>query len=97
MKLDITAIILTYNEEMHIRRCLENVCPIAKKVFVIDSPSTDNTVAICNEFDNVEVVVHKYPGNQAEQFNWALDNVKIDTEWILRLDADEYLLPELVE
>lgn len=97
MKLDITAIILTYNEELHIRRCLENVCPIVKKVYVIDSPSTDNTVAICNEFDNVEVVVHKYPGNQAEQFNWALDNVKIDTEWILRLDADEYLLPELVE
>lgn len=97
MKLDITVIILTYNEELHIRRCLENVCPIAKKVYVIDSPSTDNTVTICNEFENVEVVVHKYPGNQAEQFNWALDNVKIDTEWVLRLDADEYLLPELVE
>lgn len=97
MKLDITVIILTYNEELHIRRCLENVCPIAKKVYVIDSPSTDNTVEICSEFSNVEVVVHKYPGNQAEQFNWALDNVKIDTEWVLRLDADEYLLPELVE
>lgn len=91
MKLDITVIILTYNEELHIRRCLENVCPIAKKVYVIDSPSTDNTVEICSEFSNVEVVVHKYPGNQAEQFNWALDNVKIETEWVLRLDADEYL------
>lgn len=97
MKLDITVIILTYNEELHIRRCLENVCPIAKKVYVIDSPSTDNTVAICDEFPEVEVVVHKYPGNQAEQFNWALDNVRIDTEWVLRLDADEYLLPELVD
>lgn len=95
MKLDITAIILTYNEELHIRRCLENVCPIVKKVYVIDSPSTDNTVAICSEFENVEVVVHKYPGNQAEQFNWALDNVKIDTEWVLRLDADEYMTNEL--
>lgn len=91
MKLDITVIILTYNEELHIHRCLENVCPIAKKVYVIDSPSTDNTVEICSEFSNVEVVVHKYPGNQAEQFNWALDNVKIETEWVLRLDADEYL------
>lgn len=91
MKLDITVIILTYNEELHIRRCLENVCPIAKKVYVIDSPSTDRTQEICREFPNVEVVVHKYPGNQAEQFNWALDNVKIDTEWVLRLDADEYL------
>ena len=64
---------------------------------MIDSPSTDRTVEICGEFPGVEVVVHKYPGNQAEQFNWALDNLAIDTEWILRLDADEYLLPELVE
>lgn len=95
--LDLTVIILTYNEEIHIRRCLENVCPIAKKVIVVDSPSTDKTVEICHEFDNVEVVVHKYPGNQAEQFNWALDNLKLETEWILRLDADEYLLPDLVE
>ena len=97
MKLDITAIILTYNEELHIRRCLKNVCPIAKKVYVVDSPSTDNTVEICKEFQNVEVVVHKYPGNQAEQFNWALDNLKIDTEWVLRLDADEYLTDELID
>lgn len=95
--LDITTIILTYNEELHIRRCLENVCAFSKKVYVIDSPSTDKTVEICNEFPNVEVVVHKYPGNQAAQFNWALDNVKIETEWILRLDADEYLLPDLIE
>ena len=95
-KLDLTVIILTYNEEIHIRRCLENVCPLAKQVFVVDSPSTDKTAEICQEFDNVEVVVHKYPGNQAEQFNWALDNLPITTEWILRLDADEYLMPDLV-
>lgn len=97
MTLDVTTIILTYNEELHIRRCLENVCPFSKKVYVIDSPSTDHTADICREFENVEVVVHKYSGNQAAQFNWALDNVVIDTEWILRVDADEYLLPELVE
>lgn len=95
--LDLTTIILTYNEELHIRRCLENVCPISKKVYVIDSPSTDKTVDICKEFPNVEVVVHKYPGNQAEQYNWAIDNIHIDTEWTLRIDADEYLLPELVK
>lgn len=95
--LDITTIILTYNEEIHIRRCLENVCSFSKKVIVVDSPSTDKTVEICHEFPNVDVVVHKYPGNQAEQFNWALDNLKIETEWILRLDADEYLMPKLVE
>lgn len=94
--LDITTIILTYNEELHIGRCLENVCPISKKVYVVDSPSTDKTADICREFENVEVVVHKYPGNQAEQFNWALDNLQINTEWVLRLDADEYLTSELI-
>ena len=95
-KLDITTIILTYNEELHIRRCLENVCPFSKKVYVIDSPSTDRTAEICKEFPNVEVVVHKYPGNQAEQFNWALDHCEIGTEWVLRIDADEYCTPELI-
>lgn len=73
-KLDVTTIILTYNEELHIRRCLENVCPFSKRVYVIDSPSTDRTVEICKEFPGVEVVVHKYPSNQAEQINRALDN-----------------------
>ena len=56
--LDITTIVLTYNEELHIRRCLENVCSFSKKVYVVDSLSTDNTVEICKEFPNVEVVVH---------------------------------------
>lgn len=95
--LDVTTIILTYNEEKHIKRCLDNLSSISKKVYVIDSPSTDSTVDICTEYPNVEVVVHKYPGNQAAQFNWAIDNLDINTEWILRLDADEYLLPELID
>ncbi len=81
---------------MHIRRCLENVNRIARKVYVIDCFSTDGTQEIAREL-GAEVVEHKWPGNQAEQFNWALDNIQIDTEWILRLDADEYMMPELVD
>ena len=95
--LNLSIIILTYNEELHIRRCLENVCGIVQKVYVVDCRSTDKTQEICGEFGNVEVVEHDWPGNQAEQFNWAIDNLEIDTEWVLRLDADEYLMPELVE
>ena len=94
--LDITAIILTYNEEMHIRRCLENVKQFAKTIYVIDSLSTDCTISIAESMGAI-VVPHKWPGNQAAQFNWALENIVINTEWILRLDADEYLLPELIE
>lgn len=94
--LDLTAIILTYNEEIHIRRCIENVKQFTKKVYIVDCFSTDKTAEIAKEL-GVEVIEHKWPGNQAEQFNWALDTLKIDTEWILRLDADEYLQPELIE
>lgn len=101
--LDITVIILTYNEELHIRRCLENCIKFSKKIYIVDSPSNDRTADIVSSFKSqvsgetsIELVVHKYPGNQAEQFNWAIDNLQIDTEWVLRLDADEYLTPELI-
>ena len=93
--IDLSIIILTYNEELHIRRALENVCSFAQKVFVVDCFSKDNTQQICFEFKNVHVVEHAWPGNQAEQFNWALDNLPISTKWVFRLDADEYITPEL--
>lgn len=94
-QLDLTVVILTYNEEIHIRRCLENISDIARDIVVIDCYSTDNTKRICGEFDNVRVIEHQWPGNQAAQFNWGVDNIELNTEWVLRLDADEYLLPEL--
>ena len=95
--LDLTAIILTYNEEIHIRRCIEKVLPLVKEIIVIDCFSTDSTLEICKNYEKVRIVKHSWPGNQASQFNWALDNVDINTAWILRLDADEYLTPELIE
>ena len=95
-KLDISVIILTKNEEMHIERCLENVKQFAKDAFVVDCFSTDRTVELA-EKNGAKVVKHEWPGNHAAQFNWALDNLPINTEWILRLDADEYLTPELIE
>lgn len=88
--LSISVVILTFNEELHIRRCLENVLPIAQHVFVVDSYSKDQTVEIATEM-GAQVVQHEWPGNQAEQFNWALDHLPIETEWVLRLDADEFL------
>lgn len=92
---DISVIILTLNEEIHIRRCLENIKPVAKWIFVIDCFSKDRTVDIAKEL-GAEVYQHEWPGNQAAQFNWALENLPITTEWVLRLDADEYLTPELI-
>lgn len=89
--IDLTVIILTKNEQKHIRRCLENVLPIAREIIVIDCFSTDETAGICSSYDRVRVIQHEWPGTQAAQLNWALDHVQINTEWVLRLDADEYL------
>lgn len=94
--LDISIIILTKNEEIHIERCLENVRQFAKEVFVVDCLSTDRTVELAEGL-GARVVAHAWPGNHAAQFNWALDNLSISTGWILRLDADEYLTEELIE
>jgi len=92
---DITVIILTYNEEMHIKRCIQSVRGIASKVFVVDSFSDDHTIDIA-ESEGAIVYQHKFV-NQAKQFQWALDTIPIESGWIMRLDADEYPVPELVD
>lgn len=95
--LDLSVIILTYNEEIHIRRCLDNIAHLAKDIFIIDSFSTDRTLDIAREYPNVHILQNKWENNYAKQLNWGLTNASISTEWTLRLDADEYLLPELIE
>lgn len=94
--LDISVIILTFNEQLHIRRCLERISPVVKDVFIIDCFSTDKTLEIAGEYNNVRILQNKWV-NYATQFNWGLEHADIKTKWVLRLDADEYLTPELVE
>lgn len=93
---DITVIILTLNEEIHIERCISRLGDVARKIYVVDCFSKDNTVAIAEKC-GATVVQHKWEGNHARQLNWAIDNLEIDTEWVLRLDADEYLSAELIK
>ena len=95
-KPDISVIILTYNEEIHIRRCLENIRELAKDIFIIDSYSTDRTLEIAQEYGAV-ILQNKWENNHAKQLNWALEHAPVRTDWVLRLDADEYLLPELID
>lgn len=96
MSPDLTVIILTYNETLHIERCISNIKRLTNKIIIVDSESTDNTLNIASDL-GVKYFVNKWPGNQARQFNWALNNISIDTEWVLRLDADEYLTNELCQ
>ncbi|WP_283810523.1 glycosyltransferase family 2 protein [Bradyrhizobium vignae] len=85
---------LTLNEEKHIRRCINSAKRIADRVIVVDSFSTDATRTIALEL-GAEVYQRKFISH-AEQFNWGLDNLKISTEWVMKLDADEYLEDDLV-
>ena len=94
-KPDISVIILTHNEELHIGRCIANLQPIAKKIFIVDSFSTDNTVKIAKSL-GAETLQRPWK-NYADQFQWGLDNCPIKTSWVMRMDADEYLEPPLIE
>lgn len=85
--MSLTVVILTKNEERHIARAVGSVKDVADRLYVIDSGSTDRTVEIAREA-GAEILVHPFI-TQAQQFNWALDQLPEDTEWILRLDADE--------
>ena len=93
LKSDITAIILTYNEEKHVERCILSIKEIVKKIIVVDSFSNDNTVDIAKK-NNAEIFKNNFV-NQSRQVNWALKNIKFSTKWILRIDADEILTDEL--
>ncbi|MCH5329151.1 MAG: glycosyltransferase family 2 protein [Coprobacter sp.] len=92
--LDLTVIILTYNEEIHIKRCLNNLKGIVRDIFIVDSYSTDKTLEIARKYPHVHILQNRWI-NYATQFNWALEHAQIKTEWVLRLDADEYLTDEL--
>lgn len=90
---ELAVIILTYNEERHLARALACVEGVAKEVFVIDSFSTDRTVAVAKE--NGAVVLQHPFINYAKQFQWALENAPITAQWVMRLDADEVIEPDL--
>ena len=91
---DLTIIILTKNEEKNLEKCVTSFRGVAKRIVIIDSFSTDNTVALAESL-GVDVYEHAFE-NHAEQFNWALDNIGLNTQWVMKVDADEELTPELV-
>jgi glycosyltransferase involved in cell wall biosynthesis len=92
---DLSVIVLTFNEARHIERCIRSAQGFAKQIFIIDSGSTDDTVAQASKL-GATVLAHRWV-NHAKQFNWALDNAPLSTQWVMRLDADEYPTVDLVQ
>lgn len=95
-KLQIAAIILTYNEEKHIERCISSIIGICDEIFVVDSFSSDKTEELALRAGATAVLKHPWK-NYATQFNWGLENAPITAQWIWRIDADEYITPKLAE
>lgn len=89
----IAAIVITKNEEAVISRCLESV-QWADEVIVVDSGSTDSTLEIAQRLGARTVITPDWPG-PGPQRNRAIDHATAD--WILALDADEWVTPELQE
>lgn len=92
---DVTFVILTKNEEINIRDCIDSIRSFAKRIVVVDSGSNDKTCEIAKSM-GADVYYHPFE-NYARQFNWGLDNTDIATKWTFRLDADERLTPALCD
>lgn len=91
MDKNLSIVIITYNEEQNIGRCLESVKNIADEIIVVDSFSSDKTEEICSKYD-VKFLKNEFEGHK-EQKNFALQQAQCN--YILSLDADEALSPEL--
>lgn len=86
---DITPVVLTYNEENNIGRCLKKLA-WANRVVVVDSFSADRTTELASQFANVQLFSRRFD-NHSNQWNFALKDTGITTDWVLTLDAD-YIL-----
>ncbi len=90
---DFSFIILTYNEEIHIRRILDSIADLGAKVYIVDSFSTDRTCEIAKAY-GCEVFQNKFI-NHPLQWDFALKHIPISSPWVIALDADQYLSPSL--
>lgn len=89
----LSVLILTGNEEKNIGKCLASIAPLGAKTYIMDSLSEDRTIEIAESMG--AIVKQRAWTTHADQFNWGLDNLGIDSKWIMRIDADEEITPDL--
>lgn len=91
MDIKLSVVVITFNEEGNIGRCLDSVREVADDIVVVDSFSTDDTERICRE-KGARFIQHKFDGH-IEQKNWAKTQTKYN--YVLSIDADEALDEQL--
>src|ERR1700693_6019932 len=94
-KLLVSVIVAVRNEAKNLPRCLQALRDVGE-VYVVDSQSTDETVEIARSHC-AQVVQFHYPGGWPKKRQWAMNTLPVTYDWILLLDADEVLTPELGE
>lgn len=92
-RIPVSAVILTKNEEQNLPVCLGTIRALVDEIFVVDSGSTDRTVEIARDA-GAQVVTHEFAGHSA-QWEWAMRELAVKHPWVLGLDADQRLTPEL--
>ncbi|WP_330961895.1 glycosyltransferase family 2 protein [Photobacterium sp. 53610] len=90
----ISFLIITYNESLHIERCIQSILNVSDDIVVVDSFSQDQTEVLVKN-NRARFYQNKWV-NHSHQINWALQNIEFKNEFIFRIDADEYLSPELI-
>src|SRR5579872_2477665 len=88
----LSLIVLTFNEEDNLEECLQSSAGVCQEIFIVDSGSTDRTLEIARRYGKVEC--HPFETHSL-QWKWALENLPLSNDWILALDADQRLTPEL--
>ncbi len=91
---NLSIIVLTYNEAIHLERLIENLKQLSDKIFVVDSFSTDDTISILDKYQ-IPYIQNKFI-NHSKQINIAIEKNPYDTIWTMRMDADEILTSQLI-
>lgn len=86
--------IMTLNEQLHIKRCIEKLLPAGIDIFIVDSGSSDKTVTIANYYP-VKVLCREWTG-YSDQLNWIIHKLKPHYNVLIRVDADEYFTSESI-
>ena len=94
-KIPVSVLIPAKDEELNLPACLESVSR-AGEIFLVDSHSSDRTVAIAESF-GVQVVQFDFNGGWPKKKNWSLENLPFRYEWVLIVDCDERITQELWE
>lgn len=92
-RLPISAVVLTFNEERNLEPCLASLAGWVDRIVVVDSGSTDGTIEIARRF-GAEIIEHPFESH-TRQWEWVLDQLADATGWVLGLDADQRVTPEL--